>query len=247
MAFDVRSFKNGEWKENPIAWCSIREIQTNDLRECEKYHFHDADQYYLIVRGELEVLLDDQRFRARRGDVVAIPFGSHHQILSVGEETLFAVISDRLVGKQREGFLDSPPPRPFIGLRGRYADGMVRCHDVPANRCAIVPERTWFWLKQKPMWSRLLAFGIMDLHGRSQPDYHKHDYYEVYICARGTIEVVADGRTYRMTEGDMLAIGQDCPHMLVQTPDDGILAFFNGEPYGEMRYGHQDHDEAFPG
>ena len=243
MALDVRMFHNEAWKDSPIEWCSIQEIRCNDLRECEKYHFHDADQYYLVARGELAVLLDNQKFRVGKGDVVAIPYGSHHQILSQSNDVLFTVITDGAVGKKRKGLLDSPTPRSFIGLRGRYEDGMVRYYDVPSDRCAIVPERTWFWLKQKPKWSRLTAFGVMYLHGESVPDYHKHDYYEVYICSKGTIEVYADGKTYLMTDGDILAIDQACPHMLVQTPDDGILSFFNGEPYGEMRYGHQDFEE----
>lgn len=232
---------DSEWEENVPPWCSMTNISCGAEAEKSSYHFHDHDQYYLIARGNMRVMLDQQLFRARKGDVVAIPYGSHHRIVETEPECLYTVINDRLIGQQRIGCLPSPDPKPFIGIKGRYVDGNVCYYDVPANRCAIVPERTWFWLKQKPQWSRILAFGVMELHGDSVPDYHEHDYYEVYICMHGTIEVFADGKSYCMEKGDMMAIPEHCPHMLVRTPNDAILAFFNGEPFGKMRYGHMDH------
>jgi mannose-6-phosphate isomerase-like protein (cupin superfamily) len=122
---------------------------------------------------------------------------------------------------------------------GKYDDGMVTYDDVPAEKCKIVPPRTWFWLKQKPAWSRLTNVGVNDYaKGENEPDYHRHECHEVYILAAGNLIAHVDGKMLDIHPGDCVPIAMGTRHQVYQVPRPSILVFFYSELHGLKRYGH---------
>ncbi len=71
--------------------------------------------------------------------------------------------------------------------------------------------------------------------------------YAVIFLLGGVIYSAVEVVTRGFTHWSMTIAGGICLmiiyHHFLTHPDDGILSFFNGEPYGEMRYGHQDFEE----
>ncbi len=49
---------------------------------------HDVDQFFRIEKGIAEVFVDQTEYTAVDGDVVIVPAGSKHNVLSVGPEVL---------------------------------------------------------------------------------------------------------------------------------------------------------------
>ena len=129
--------------------------------------------------------------------------------------------------------------RTFVGTQGRYADGPVIDSEIPRGHSAIVPPRTWFWLKQKPTWSFLTNLGYINFaDGTDEPDYHKHECDEIYLCTAGHMTALVGGVSYEMNEGDIIMIPTGVFHRITMAHGDAQLAYFYGELTGLHRYGH---------
>ncbi|MBK8229326.1 MAG: cupin domain-containing protein [Candidatus Eisenbacteria bacterium] len=55
-------------------------IQSDD---CTPVHYHEWDEAYYILSGEVEFVLDGQRLRASTGDFLNVPRGIPHTIIGV--------------------------------------------------------------------------------------------------------------------------------------------------------------------
>lgn len=235
--------KSGQWETLKPEFCSFSNISVVDLKAGGSVpcHRHDCDEYLVITAGRAELLLDDQKFVAGSGDIVAIPFGTRHQIESISDDLTMISLLDELRGARRKGSLpvSAGESREFISEEGRYETGHVRLNEMPRINSAILPPRTWFWLNQKPAWSRYTNISMIYYKpGDFEKDYHFHENLEYYILAEGQITAYVDGEKYIMHKGDIVVISLGTNHQVLEVPVASTLVYVYDELYGLKRYGH---------
>lgn len=229
----VQFIKNGRWSEERPTWSPIAEILIQ--HSASENHYHTGHEYYIVCQGSADIILENQRFQLRPGEVAAIHSGVRHHIENDSPDFTYVALredpaSDRIY---------DPSIRKFIGFQGRYEDGPVTYDEVPEDRCAVVQARTWFWLKQKPSWSFITSMGFINFpDGTDEPDYHKHEMSEIYICVSGHMTALAGDEYYDMHEGDIVTIPTGTYHRIYKAHGDSQLAYFYGAPEGLRRYGH---------
>jgi mannose-6-phosphate isomerase-like protein (cupin superfamily) len=242
---DIKVIAKGRWPAERPDWSTIEDIQVLRLQDGagDEYHYHDFDEYHILASGDADIMLDDQKFRVSAGDVIAIPYGAPHRVLRAAGNLRKVVLQDRPLGLRRRGSILQTRERPFDGNQGRYLDGPAIDDAVPAHRCAIVRPRTWFWLKQRPAWSRLTNLGTMEFQkDASEIDYHKHECHEVYVAVAGHMIARVDDEMLHIREGDCIPIPLGTNHQVFRSLEPSILAYFYGELHGLRRYGHLEDD-----
>ena len=100
----------GRWPKEKPAWSLITAV--GFLEYPKKgwidmdYHYHDCHEYYFVMGGKIQVLLDGCRHTAKRGDVVCIKRGTLHTVLGAREEDSSLIwLMGPLTGKRRYGHL----------------------------------------------------------------------------------------------------------------------------------------------
>mgnify|MGYP005953425893 CR=1 FL=1 len=229
------------WVEKKPNWCTLKNIRHIRLQKGQKteYHYHDWDEYYILYRGSAEIILDNQRFPIRAGEIAAIKAGSGHCLQNISCCCCYVELQDQLRGCMRNTPYPETNIRPFIGYQGRYEDALVKVDEIPANRCAIINSRAWFWLGQHPEWSRFTSMGCIHYqNGDGEPDYHRHECYEFYICTEGEIDVYVGGEHYIMLPGTIIPIPIGLDHQVYASHGESTLVYFYGDLCGLRRYGH---------
>jgi mannose-6-phosphate isomerase-like protein (cupin superfamily) len=68
-------------------------------------HYHDCDEYWILISGDADVVIDDKTLPVIAGDCVVIGNGHHHDIPHVRSRVRAAYFETTLEGKQRVGHL----------------------------------------------------------------------------------------------------------------------------------------------
>lgn len=68
-------------------------------------HFHDCDEYWIIIEGKGLVVSEGVRYRVQAGDCVITRAGEHHDFPIVDEPILAVWFEGSMVGKKRPGHL----------------------------------------------------------------------------------------------------------------------------------------------
>ncbi|MCO5090610.1 cupin domain-containing protein [Bosea sp. (in: a-proteobacteria)] len=68
-------------------------------------HYHDCDEYWLILEGRGTVVVGGRFFDAGPGDCVALGMGHHHDMASVSEPVKAVFFETSLEGRKRVGHL----------------------------------------------------------------------------------------------------------------------------------------------
>ncbi|WP_439366072.1 cupin domain-containing protein [Bradyrhizobium sp. DASA03005] len=68
-------------------------------------HFHDCDEYWVIIEGGGTVVVGSHSFEVEAGDCVAIGMGHHHDLPQIKNELKAAYFETTLEGKKRFGHL----------------------------------------------------------------------------------------------------------------------------------------------
>ena len=72
-------------------------------------HYHDCDEYWIVLEGTATVASEGKLFEVGPGDCVATGLGWHHDVLSVGQGPFRAVwFEGTLEGRKRVGHLWEP-------------------------------------------------------------------------------------------------------------------------------------------
>ncbi|MBR3179087.1 MAG: cupin domain-containing protein [Clostridia bacterium] len=232
-----------KWKQEKPDWCRYSDVAVRDfpLGASESYTFCDWNEYYIITGGSAEIRIENQLFEISAGDIVAIPAGDAHCIERVTEPLTYALLCDRLQGKERKKRIAVPEEciRRFIGPEGRYEDGYQRSDELPAVHSVILKPRTWFWLNQKPFWSDLVNLSAMTFHaGESEMDYHRHECDEIYIVTKGSVTVRIEGDEFPLVKGECVPMKAGTNHQVANADCDSIVAFAYDKLQGLKRYGH---------
>jgi len=119
QAVNVESFGvllEGTW-EGSIGGCGVFEYdnltQSRNTGDPVVYaktttfdsHYHDHDEYFLILEGRAQVVVGDQCQDVGPGDAVAIGMGWHHDIPHILEPLRSVYFHSRLEGQCRPGHL----------------------------------------------------------------------------------------------------------------------------------------------
>ncbi|WP_439406565.1 cupin domain-containing protein [Bradyrhizobium sp. DASA03076] len=68
-------------------------------------HYHDCDEYWVIIEGAGTVVVGSRSFEVEGGDCVAIGMGHHHDLPQVRSDIKAAYFETTLEGKKRFGHL----------------------------------------------------------------------------------------------------------------------------------------------
>lgn len=68
-------------------------------------HFHDCDEYWIVVRGECEAVSEGKRYRLKPGDCLATGMGHHHDVPCVIDRVTAVYFETTLEGRKRLGHL----------------------------------------------------------------------------------------------------------------------------------------------
>lgn len=68
-------------------------------------HYHDCDEYWVIIEGAGTVVIGSRSFEVEAGDCVAIGMGHHHDLPQVRADIKAAYFETTLQGKKRFGHL----------------------------------------------------------------------------------------------------------------------------------------------
>ena len=68
-------------------------------------HFHDCDEYWIVVRGACEAVSEGKHYRLKPGDCLATGMGHHHDIAHVNEPVRAVYFETTLEGEKRLGHL----------------------------------------------------------------------------------------------------------------------------------------------
>jgi mannose-6-phosphate isomerase-like protein (cupin superfamily) len=69
------------------------------------HHYHDYDEYWIVLDGSGVVRIDDEEFVVRRGDCIATGKGHHHDIPIIHAPFRAVYIETTLAGEKRIGHL----------------------------------------------------------------------------------------------------------------------------------------------
>lgn len=240
---DVRFLNTANWQEKHPLWCPIDSISVHHAtsNRSTNNHYHKGHEYYIVTKGNADIIIENQRFKLSAGEVAAIYKEDRHHLENESDDFSYVSLRESSPEGAPTPFILDNTKREFIGYQGRYADGPVKDNEVPIGHSAVLQTRAWFWLKMKPWWSFMTSMGgITYQDGDNEPDYHKHECFEIYLCVAGHLTAYVDGKYYEMHEGDIVTIPTGIYHRVYNSHGESQLAYFYGSLEGLKRYGHLD-------
>lgn len=83
-------------------------------------HYHDCDEYWIILEGSVMAVLGDTPVRLDAGDCLAIGMGRHHDLAEVLAPMQAVFIETTLEGRKRTGHLWEHTHGPAVPQAGRF-------------------------------------------------------------------------------------------------------------------------------
>lgn len=188
------------------------------------YHAHEgAEQYYYMVAGDAEVLIEDERLPLPEGSAAYFQPGVHHQLLGENCSTWmqYLIVSCPVPegkGGSAPRVVNWRDAEPAMGVHGsavtwqllerlERADGDEAVTDQP---CLL----SFYYLARQAV-SR----------GKAS-DFHQHDDKEqIYYVLEGQGTVVAGFDAHPVREGDTVYLPVGVPHVILNDRYDGWLSY----------------------
>lgn len=82
-------------------------------------HYHDCDEYWIIVSGRADVMSEGQHYHIGAGDCLATGRGHHHDFVHIEETVRGAYFETTLEGEKRRGHLWNHTHGPALPDRER--------------------------------------------------------------------------------------------------------------------------------
>jgi mannose-6-phosphate isomerase-like protein (cupin superfamily) len=178
-------------------------------------HTHSCDQFYYVVKGELNLQLGVDSFKLTPNTLVRIPPGTpHHNWNDSAEEELHI-----------EVFVPPPPDDDKLALHAqpqKIADTAALL--VPAASRPIVTDSTKGFTSRTLM-DRITGSRHMSVHvteiapGGGEPDLHMQTFDKIYFILEGTLHVQIGLKSY-----------QAQPHSYVIVPAGTVHRIWNEAP-----------------
>jgi mannose-6-phosphate isomerase-like protein (cupin superfamily) len=174
-----------------------------------EFHTHEVDQLYLVLQGELEVVIGASVVTGKPHDLIVIPRGMSHRNFNRGE-------SDEL---HLEVFVPSPPPWPTWVQDAPRDDApapieLLRRED-PAKTISYAPNPGYR--------SNILAdrgsgleWGHVRIDrldpGASGPGLHIHRFDQFYFVLEGRLSVEVAGERHEAGPHELAVLNAGVPH-----------------------------------
>ena len=187
-------------------------------RKNSDYHAHQtSEQYYFILRGQGEVLIDDEKYPVSEGSVAYFAPGSKHQLLNEGSDDWL----EQLI---------------ISGLETTRLDSescVVNWRDVSPTAGVHGAAITWPMLQSvddhEAAFPRLLGMYYIARQAlvRGQAaDAHVHDDKEqVYHITEGWGTMITDEEVHQVGEGETIYIPRGVTHQIINEEYEGWLSY----------------------
>ena len=194
-----------------FTWHGVQGGQQSDLHQHK-----DAEQYYYILSGTGEVLIDGQRYPVREGTVAYFPPQVDHQLFSDPENDFLehlVITSPVDRGESKPcviNWRESLPQDKGHGdcIRWRLLSAFDSGDDTPA--CLL---NTHF-------------IGRQALVKGKASNRHKHAKFEqLYYVLKGRATMFIDDDVHRLAEGDVAYLPKDTYHRIMNEDYDGWLSY----------------------
>jgi mannose-6-phosphate isomerase-like protein (cupin superfamily) len=169
-------------------------------------HVHPADQIYYILRGQMNVLLGEDEFTARPGQLVHIPGGLPHWNWNTTqeEEVHFELI---VPAPERESLVLDPGALPAPAID---ANGLIRTLDESQF------DKTRFSqvvLADRASGVNTVSFGVFRVPpGGASPELHMHRVDQVYFIIQGTMGLQIGLEEYSAGPNTLVVLPAGVPH-----------------------------------
>lgn len=91
-----------------VSWSNFGFGTVTDARAFDR-HFHDADEYWIILSGGARVMSEGTEYEVGPGDILCTRMGDEHDILEILDAPLQTFwFEDELRGRKRPGHLHHP-------------------------------------------------------------------------------------------------------------------------------------------
>ncbi|MGC4108437.1 MAG: cupin domain-containing protein [Thermomicrobiales bacterium] len=95
-----------------VAWSNFGFGTVTDADAFDR-HFHDADEYWVILSGRARMLSEGIEYEVGPGDILCTKMGDEHDILEILDGPLQTFwFEDELKGQRRPGHLHRPQDAP---------------------------------------------------------------------------------------------------------------------------------------
>jgi mannose-6-phosphate isomerase-like protein (cupin superfamily) len=95
---------NADQPTDEFTYWGLAEFKKGQMNPVE-LHFHDCDEFFIIIHGRMRVRTEGREYVVGPGDVVATRMGDEHEIIEVLEDTRYFWFEAQLRGKKRHGHL----------------------------------------------------------------------------------------------------------------------------------------------
>jgi mannose-6-phosphate isomerase-like protein (cupin superfamily) len=188
-------------------------------RKKSDYHAHDTvEQYYYILSGEGEVLIDGETYPVREGSVAYFAPGAKHQLINEqSDEWLEQLIISCPVERQGStsqvvNWRDSSPTAGVHGAAITW--NLLESVDVQEPST------------EKPCLLGMYYIARQALVRGKAADNHKHDDKEqIYYILEGWGTVITADEVHQVAEGDSVYLPQGVSHQIINEDCDGWLSY----------------------
>lgn len=190
------------------------------------YHAHQgAEQYYYILSGNAEVLIEDTRYPVSEGSVAYFPPDVGHQLIGADDPDWMQYLiitcpvpAERLaegVPRSQPRVLNWRDASPDMGTHGKAVTWQLLERLDKAEAKTDQPCLMGFWYLARQ------AVG----QGHAS-DYHQHDDKEqIYYIVEGEGTVVAGFDAHHVQEGDTVYLPKGVPHVILNDRHRGWLSY----------------------
>lgn len=78
------------------------------LKNITELHYHDCDEFILMVEGRMHIRSEGIEYTLEKGDVLVTRMGDEHEVLEILEDTTYFWFEGPLRGQKRTGHLIRP-------------------------------------------------------------------------------------------------------------------------------------------
>lgn len=201
--------------------------------ECD-LHFHDSEEYWVILDGRAAVRCGDEAAEVGHGDIVFTPPGVKHQFRAVSNVGVLW-LHGKAQGRKREGHLhgepDEPPAPTPLGLT-RIIPHVRTERPLPHLRYNLAPRNL------ASVQEGFIKYCGIDYYAAgAECEPHFHDCDEYWFIVEGRAAVRCGDETGEAGVGDIVHTPMGTEHQFHAITDTGVLWIYD-ELKGRKRLGH---------
>ena len=186
-------------------------------RKNSDYHAHaEVEQYYFVLAGHAEVVIDDERFPVTEGSVAYFAPGSRHQLINeASEEWLEQLIISCPVDRTESSscVVNWRDAAPTAGVHGAAITWplLQSVDEAEADNPCLLGM---YYIARQAL-----------VRGKAA-DAHAHDDKEqVYHITEGFGTMITDDQVHQVSAGDTVYIPRDVTHQIINEEYEGWLSY----------------------